>query len=744
MAIFEIQINGLNLEIDAPDAATAASKARAFSEQQAKPATIDPLSPEGRAARWEAGKAAGDAARGAGLPPPGQVSPEVAQHQRNVELDRQYGDQSSIGAALDGAANTVFLGFDDNIDAAFNSLVTGKPYKDELAFLRGQQDATQEQFPKSFTAGQIGGALLPLGPAIASTGTLAGRAAKAASVGAVVGGLTGAGNANGENPMFATIVGAGAGALFGGLSVPASDLVSWAARRGGRKLAEVFGRRETFADGRLTDKGRRVLAELGYDPDTLSAAFSREFQKGIDSGIEPQSAAAAADLGEFGIPAYRHNVTGSVDDFATFERARRGGIGPGPAKRVGAAADAQFAAVQRATDDIATGLGRGVRGDQADAAVAVQEGLRKAAEAARSEARVAYGALSDLGAGVPGAQVQGLGTKIGQALRMEGVRVDPAMTPNAASAVGYLDDMFARAKTGTVPFEDIERGRQYLVRLRSAAERGSNGADQFAMGKALDAFDDNLDRLMTSTLVNGGEEALAAAQKARGLWANYRAKFTGKGAVARFVQTMIDADASPGDAVKWLFSAGKMGSGRMNSTIAAGLRDILGENSEAWGMVRQAAFRQLTQKPEGTMQYGAQALAENLATFLNGPTTRQLAAELFSPDERAMMLRLQSGLRRMVPPPGAVNYSGTSYEAARMARAAFRAVMTALGSAGGGPGGAVAANVATGAAQNGASWLSVGKMLSASPAGRTAISPLAGGMAGGQMAGPLLEGFRQQ
>lgn len=118
---------------------------------------------------------------------------------------------------------------------------------------------------------------------------------------------------------------------------------------------------------------------------------------------------------------------------------------------------------------------------------------------------------------------------------------------------------------------------------------------------------------------------------------------------------MIHEDASPDEAVRWLFGASKLGSGGFTSNIAREVRGVLGDTSEDWSMVRQAAWRQLTMKPEGQVQPGPQQVSERILGFFNGPGTRPLAGELFSTEEQALMLRYAGILKRTVPPSGSVN-----------------------------------------------------------------------------------------
>jgi hypothetical protein len=629
---------------------------------------------------------------------------------------QNFGEKVGTLLNMGGEAMTFGL-VGDEASAAVESLVPGVKYEDRRDHYRQQQRIMEQEHPFLSLAAQVGGAMaLPFG-VVGAGGNALRALGRGVGIGIGAGGTWGFMEGEGGLSDRAKSAGGGAigGAIGGALAVPIGKAVSWAAQKGGRALSGVFRNRRLFNGASLTDEGRETLRALGYNPDEISDAFAREFQRGTREAMEPAQAGRAAELAEFSIPAYRANVTGLADDFAALERGRRGAIGPITERKTRAALDAQDEAMRRAGDDIALRVGGGKPADQFDAAVGAMDGLRKARDTTLGAARRAYDELGNIGAGVRGTQVSRMGTNLRRSVEVAGTYIDDTATPNARAAFETLDRAFANADTGSVPFMDLERARQQLVQLRAAAFRGSLGADQTAMRAVVNAFDDRVDDLMTSALTQGDEAVIKAAEKARGLWREYSQKFTGKSAPSRFIQELIDNDASPDQAVKWLFSSGRLGTGRFNSTLAKGLRDTLGETSEEWNAIRQAAFRQMIQKPEGMTQWGPQKISENLSGFINGPATRDLSKTLFSGDELALMRRYAGALKRLVPPPGAVNYSGTSYENQRAARASFQALASMFGFANGGPVGAVAAGGAVRATQTGGDWLASRALLSRAP-----------------------------
>lgn len=625
-------------------------------------------------------------------------------------------------------------------------------YNRRQAYDRQQQLITEDEAPVASTVAKVAGAV-PLALLTKNPQTVLGAAGLGARMGGLYGFMEGEGGF--ANRMKSGVAGGVIGGVLGAASLPLGKVLGWAGQKFGNAARQVFGNKQLFRDGRLTQEGIETLQALGYSVDDIDDAFQRQFGQALRDGLEPEQAANAAVMREFDIPVYRPNVTGLADDFATLERARRGAIGPQLEAQARSALEAQDMAAREAGEGIATRLAGGVKVDAGDAAEAAMTSARTARDASLAAARGAYDDLAATGAGVQGAQVQALGTRLARTVSSgpQPVRIDAATTPNAAGATQYLDDLFANAKQGAVPFMDLERARQYLVRLKSSAYRGSNGQDQFAMEQMVNAFDDQVDDLITRALTEGNEEVLDLAKNARSLWSAYRSKYTGKDAASKFIQKMIDDDATPDQVVNWMFGTGKLGRGGFNATVARGVREVV--DPQTWDMIRSAAFRKVIQKPDGMAQMGPQAVTERIGDFFTNPATRDLSRTLFTKSEIATIMRYQAALKRMIPPPGAVNYSGTSYELSRMARQAFNAVSSMFAATTGGAPGLVAAQGANALATKGSNWITGRNLFSVRPPTSAGPLPAAAGIVGGDVGaqvGPqvadtltnLLGQFRQQ
>ena len=638
-----------------------------------------------------------------------EISPEVLARQALID---RIGNPAAPGMmeSLVGMGGRVSEGatlglYGDEAKAAVESAVTGQPYDLTLQAVRRDEERLKAALPKLSATAEIAGGMVVPGLSTAKGATMGAKALRAAVSGGLAG--LGYGFAEGEgtaNRFTNAGIGGALGAVGGAMSVPVSTAVGWAARKFGGKVAQLFKNTAIYdPQSGLTQHGKDILESLGYDAATVSDAFKREFAKNLDIMTTPQEAATVANMAEFGIPAYRANVTGSVSDFAEQARARAGVLGTRAEAQVGAALDRQAAAARGAADNIATGLGGNGPSDQWDAAVGLSERVKALRDAERAAAKAAYQAADAAGFGVKPEIARDVAARIQTKLADNEVDTTLGIMPETRAFMSRLSNRGQGNKPVSLALIDGLRKD-----VNAAMSKPSIGAeDMRALKIVKDEYDAWLDDVVTAKLFSGDEKGVESLKEARGLWMNYAKKFMGKDAGSKFIQDMIDSDASPDQVSKWLFSSGQLGTGRMTSTVAKAVRDLVGDTSEEWGMVRQAAFRQLTQKPEGTTQWGPQKVAENILKFANGTGTRDLSRTLFSQDELMMFRRYASALQKMVAPAGAVNTSATAYETGRMVRGVYQALAGSLGfaSSGGVPGAGLAASTAMGAAQKGASWL---------------------------------------
>lgn len=198
---------------DNADGALAALQEQLGDTQAAAPATIDPktMQPPGVPAFVPPGVEGYD-------PKTGNVAPQVSQ-----------GDAYGLGAADIGG-----MGFADELAAPIGALISGDPREKVLQEMRAQSAGAQEQHPKSFLTGQIGGGVAQavaggVPQLLRGGGTLLGKMLAGSLMGGTSGAIHGAGSGTDAksriiNALIEGGVGTAAGAALPAIGVGASNL----------------------------------------------------------------------------------------------------------------------------------------------------------------------------------------------------------------------------------------------------------------------------------------------------------------------------------------------------------------------------------------------------------------------------------------------------------------------------------------------------------------------------------------
>ena len=93
--------------------------------------------------------------------------------------------------------------------------------------------------------------------------------------------------------------------------------------------------------------------------------------------------------------------------------------------------------------------------------------------------------------------------------------------------------------------------------------------------------------------------------------------------------------------------------------MANRFKKVLGADSPEWAAVRQGLFERLTSKGEGVTEFGSTNIANRINKFLNSDG-KDLAAVLYTPDQRKLMQQYADLHRALEIPKGGYNPSETS------------------------------------------------------------------------------------
>lgn len=143
-------------------------------------------------------------------------------------------------------------------------------------------------------------------------------------------------------------------------------------------------------------------------------------------------------------------------------------------------------------------------------------------------------------------------------------------------------------------------------------------------------------------------------------------------------QRMVEGTATPEETAQTMFST--IAGGNPGNAVRAlrAVQNIVGENSPVMGAVRQGVWQRLTQNPFGKDPMGQQKMVQAINEFLNGKG-RDVARQLYSPEERALMRRYADAVRRTIIPKYARTNSDTAPALLNAVRKYGSAVASAIG-----------------------------------------------------------------
>jgi hypothetical protein len=303
----------------------------------------------------------------------------------------------------------------------------------------------------------------------------------------------------------------------------------------------------------------------------------------------------------------------------------------------------------------------------------VQESMRDAARGARAGVNNAYDALRASDGAVQAPTVAKLPEAIRRGLEDHffSPEVMADLNPLTRRIFAEVDNLAKSAPEGTavLPVAGLERVRQAINASRATAQ----GNDKAALDIAKREFDGWLAETVDQGLLKGDPEVINMLKTARGLHADYRATFGGGRAddgAQRLMQRLIAADANETDAARLLFGQAQLGGAGQTVALVRNIKKAAGSEAPVAalreGVALQLLRRMDKQAGGGATNFNYKAIADDWTEALDG-SAAPLMKELFTPQELAEMRQFVGELRRLTPPEGAVNRSGTGYEISRMA-----------------------------------------------------------------------------
>lgn len=452
----------------------------------------------------------------------------------------------------------------------------------------------------------------------------------------------------------------------------------------GKFFTRFFGHgRYVTRDGTFTKKGRQVLEQQGIDPDSVTKEFRQAFMNMIDDAIEPGAAVGMAEAQTLPkkVRLSKGDVTRDVREQALESRAQKGALGEGPQKKMD-----EFRLAQRdelienrerlqggigQTDDLrptVTAKGEGV--------AAAQEQMHRLRRSMYESMKAAYKRADESGmqVGIDGVRI--IRDHIRDILKtFPETRVNnELMRLNKA-----LEVIPGKARLKSVRIRELELLRQRLNRLT----RSGDPAEAQAARQAVRALDEGRETAINLGMYKGDVDGLRYYQKGSKTRRLMAKLFEEDAIVNKILETRAGPKSAlkrpPDEAANIIFTGDTLGFGRGAENALKRIKTTLlaSGNQQAWNSLREEAVWRLFRSTESAdiMSDGARAFSGKKFGTLMDKTFKnhkRVMNVLFTAEEQQLLKQFRNVAERATTQvPGAVNYSNTMIEAARMLEMVF-------------------------------------------------------------------------
>lgn len=420
-------------------------------------------------------------------------------------------------------------------------------------------------------------------------------------------------------------------------------------------------------EGKIDETSRQLFKEqsvkLGVDPDDVTDDFIRKAANDAAESFESNPEALTALEREFDVTLSNAQRSGNQSALSS-EDSLRAGLRGGKAQEVYLQNEAaQMDDLVNASSKLQAEVGNGseLLSNRQQAGDAVREGVRNAERTAAAAKNQAYDSVGD--ASLEASDFKGVLRQMRKSIT--GVEFDRTLPETAKILDASKGVIKAIDKLGdSIKPYHIRQIENYRRRLNTAAKSAApRSADARQIAIMKQQFDDSLDSAVHGGLFKGDEQALDALKNARSLNFEYATQF--RNPESKIVQKIVDSNPTDEEVINSLFSASSFNkAGAAN--LAKSYKKILGADSEAWNMVRQAAYKQLIKtSDEGVISGAKTATAISKAMEQN----RSLMKELFGDKEIAKIRRFSALVKRAQPElaKSRENPSGTAQKAIKEA-----------------------------------------------------------------------------
>jgi len=259
----------------------------------------------------------------------------------------------------------------------------------------------------------------------------------------------------------------------------------------------------------------------------------------------------------------------------------------------------------------------------------VQQAVQRAEQIASENVNNLYAAARETPAFVPVRALYDLPARIREALK--DYMNDLDLMPIARNRLKELDEISQIPGNYAVKLEELENFRRRVNRVRPAAHDLSQ---QAVLGIIKGQLDSTLDAAFNSGMIKGDPAAIQAWRDARGAFIDYKKTFDEQ----KVINQLAFQKATPEEVRNWIFGTSALGAKKGAGRVIESLKRIVGEDSPAFGALRQeAVFDIMEPLLRETPDYAA--YVENFDKFVRNNAS--VARALF-PDSISEMQRLRA------------------------------------------------------------------------------------------------------
>lgn len=424
---------------------------------------------------------------------------------------------------------------------------------------------------------------------------------------------------------------------------------------------KIFAAPKLFdqATGKLTPAGKDAARTAGLDPVDMDRKLAAAFAEEVAGEPIPALAVTRAREKATGIPFTRGQQLAQTGD--TGQQAAEQAMLAGSRGRIAREGLESFekSAEKKVSTAIDDTLGGGRSETLQEMGEPITAGVQKAERAKAATVREAYEEAAPQLAGdkvsrpdfsnlmqtIKEGERQGTFTKF--------IGLDPTVHPLTINTYRRLGRLFKKAKKA----DDLEINEVNLLhieqerRLIGKQLETAKGADRSALLGVKKSIDDWFDGRIDDVLFNGDEKALSALLNARKRSSEYKGLYTKQSGkvpddVGAIIEKILYKDPTPEMTINYIFGAGALGRKQASANTVKRLKEILGEESDGWVAMKEAAWNKITKSKTGPVK-SYQSVVDSFDEVMT--QNKSLINEMFSAEEQTMMRGIRDAIEAKIP-----------------------------------------------------------------------------------------------